>query len=154
MSYISTILDALKAQLQTIPGLPTVKHRTRPIYWRDEKKVVVLSLVDDQLDFECFMNSADVSRSCNMKYTVSVMIFVQRNDQYDEDPVDVLNWREQIRQRLYLPLVNGAVTLPGAPTVWNMELGLGNVWEYAGLDRAFDVSPMTFIIHSKEPVNG
>lgn len=157
MSYISTIMKAVKALLQAIPGLPQVKYRARPIFWRDEKKVVLLSLTSDEMDFTTFSGAGDSGgsgRVCNMKYTVTVTIMVQRNDQYDEDSEDILLWREQIRQQLFTPLVNGVVTLPGAPTVWNMELGLGNVYEHGGLDRAYDVIPLTVIFHSKEPVNG
>lgn len=154
MSYASTILTAVKELLGTIPGLPPVKHRCRPIFWNDEKKVVLLSLFSDELDFECFINQDDASRACVVKYTMNVTIMVQRNDQYDEDPDDVLTWREQIRQKLYRPMAAGVISLPGAPTVYDCQLGLGQTWEYAGLDRAFDVSPLSFIYHSKEPVNG
>ena len=154
MSYIGTILEAMKVQLQSIAGLPPVKHRTRPVFWRDEKKVVIMSLLQDELDFECFLGANDVSRMCNMKYTTSVTIMVQRNDQYDEDPEDILLWREQVRQKLYRPMANGQVQLPGAPTVWDCQMGLGQIWEYAGLDRAWDISPLTFVWFSKEPVNG
>lgn len=148
-SYAADILAAVKTALKGVGGLPPVKRRTRPVFWRDEKKVVLISLVSDEVDWETFKgDSATARRVINVKYTVQVTILVQRNDQYDEDPDDVLNWREQIRQKLYRP------QLAGAATVWNCEVGLGQVYEYQSLDRAFDTSALTFIFHSKEPVHG
>lgn len=149
-SYATDILVAMGEKLRGIPGLPPVVRRLRPVFWKgDPKRLVVLCLVSDEIDWETFQGeAANGRRVINVKYTTTATILIQDNAMYATDPDELLSWREQMRQRLYYP------TLAGAATVWNSEIALGNVYDYAGLDRSYDAIPMTLVWHSKEPVHG
>lgn len=157
MSYLADILEGTKLLLSSIEGLPPIKRRKRQVFWRDEKRVTLLSVSTDSWGDETFVGNSDNIRVVDIVYTIDITIMIQANDEYEQDPEDPLEWREKIRQKLCLPLpdtVPGNEFWPGCPSVWKVVITLGDVYNQGAMDKAYDSSTVTISVHSKEPVNG
>lgn len=147
-SYARDILNAVARVVAGIPGLPPVKIRKRPVFRdRDPEQLVVVSPLGDDVIEDLFQGD-DGRRLMVLGYRVLVTILTQGNLRYDGDAAELVEWRERIRQTLYVP------ELPGVASVYDCDLTLGELFDMASMDAAYDRSSLTFRYHSKEPANG
>lgn len=160
-SYWNDILTAIKAQVASIDGIPPVKRRKVPAFWRDEKRVVCICAVSDEYDRSSgTFAGPDGRRVVKVIYTVSIAIMDQSNSEWETDEFDpdakLLEWRELIRQKLDQPRLEDLQTpaLPGAPTVFNVDVNLGDVYDSGALSKAYNDSRLTVVCDSYEPANG
>lgn len=160
-SYWNEILTAISAQVASIPGIPPVIRRKRPVFYQDAKRTICVSAVSDELVAgEGTFAGPDARRVVKVVYTVSVAILIQANEQYQSDETDpdylTLEWREAIRQKLDQPRLSDLETpaLPGASTVFNVDVILGNVYDEGAMSKAYNDSRITIVCESWEPANG
>ncbi len=158
-SYWNEILTAVKAQIETIEGLPPVKRRKKAAFWRDEKRVVCVSPISDEwVASEGTFVGSDARRAAKVYYTISIAVMIQANEQWESDELDpeTLEWREKIRQLLDQPRLSDLQQppLPGADTVVEVNVLLGNVYDDAALSMAYNDSKLTIVCESIEPANG
>ncbi len=152
----------MKVKLESISGLPPVRRRKRTIRFvnsKDPANLVFISAVSDEKVDETFAGEG-YRRVVLMRYTVRVTVSFQQNTQFEEDPEEPLIWREQIRQKFYDPNLQGGnpaiptVALEGAPSVYNCDYTLGEVYDATGEDSTYDSTSILLIFDSKEPANG
>ena len=160
-SYWNEILTAISAQVASIPGIPPVIRRKRPVFYQDAKRTICVSAVTDEIvPSEGTFAGPDMRRVVKINYTISVAILIQANEQYQSDETDpdylTLEWREAIRQKLDQPRLSdlGAPPLPGADTVKNMDVILGSVYDEGAMNKAYNDSRITVVCESWEPANG
>lgn len=160
-SYLNDILTAIEGRLAQIDGLPPIRRRKIPAFWRDQKNVVCLNAVSDAYDRTgATFRGTDGRRVVKVQYRVLIAIITQGNEEWSSDKDDpdalLIQWREQVRQKLDLPNDGTfeAPVLEGAPTVFNVDVELGEVYDSAAQNKAYNDSRLTVVVDSYEPANG
>jgi hypothetical protein len=140
------VRDAVVKAIAALPGTPPIKKRNRAVFRdNDPGQILVVSWGQDELLQEAFAGG-DNKRIALFGYSIVVAILDQENDQADQDPDDVINWRIQIRQALY-------VLLPSLP-VYGFDLTLGPLLETSASDVGYFKSSLTIRYRIVEAVNG
>ena len=140
MSVFYQILDAVRDRLATIPSVPTIVIRKRPVLVQEDTvPIVIVSPGREIIGDEAFGNIVEYL------YSVEVTIIQAGNRVYEADVATLFDLRENIRNQLFQPLLSGAAS------VYDCQLETNPVFEVvSGQASNYDISGMVITYKSVE----
>ena len=140
MSQYLTILEAVKARVESVSGAVPVIIRRRPVMLStDTLPVIVVAPSPDgeSIDMETF------NRGVTWAYPVYVVVFTQGNRELGIALGD-FDLRETIRNEIFQPL------LSGAGTVYDIELSLSGPFNLRSQENTVETDAFRVIYKSSE----
>lgn len=140
MSVFYQILDAVRDRLATIPSVPTIVIRKRPVLVQEDTvPIVIVSPGREIIGDEAFGNIVEYL------YSVEVTIIQAGNRVYEADVASLFDLRENIRNQLFQPLLSGAAS------VYDCQLETNPAFEVvSGQASNYDISGMVITYKSVE----
>jgi hypothetical protein len=140
MSVFYQILDGVRDRLAAIPSVPTIVIRKRPILLQEDSlPLIIVSPGQDSIGDEAFNNTVEYN------YSVEISIIQAGNRVYEADVATLFDLRENIRNRLFQPLLGGAAT------VYDCQLETNPAFEVvSGQASNYDISGMVITYKSVE----
>lgn len=140
MSVFYQILDAVRDRLATIPSVPTIVIRKRPVLVQEDTvPIVIVSPGREIIGDEAFGNIVEYL------YSVEVTIIQAGNRVYEADVATLFDLRENIRNKLFQPLLSGAAS------VYDCQLETNPAFEVvSGQASNYDISGMVITYKSVE----
>lgn len=140
MSVFYQILDAVRDRLATIPSVPTIVIRKRPVLVQEDTlPIVMVSPGREVIGDEAFGNVVEYL------YSVEVTIIQAGNRVYEADVATLFDLRENIRNQLFQPLLSGAAS------VYDCQLETNPAFEVvSGQASNYDISGMVITYKSVE----
>ena len=140
MSVFYQILDAVRDRLATIPSVPTIVIRKRPVLVQEDTvPIVIVSPGREFIGDEAFGNIVEYL------YSVEVTIIQAGNRVYEADVATLFDLRENIRNQLFQPLLSGAAS------VYDCQLETNPAFEVvSGQASNYDISGMVITYKSVE----
>lgn len=140
MSVFYQILDAVRDRLATIPSVPTIVIRKRPVLVQEDTvPIVIVSPGREIIGDEAFGNIVEYL------YSVDVTIIQAGNRVYEADVATLFDLRENIRNQLFQPLLSGAAS------VYDCQLETNPAFEVvSGQASNYDISGMVITYKSVE----
>lgn len=140
MSVFYQILDAVRDRLATIPSVPTIVIRKRPVLVQEDTvPIVIVSPGREIIGDEAFGNIVEYL------YSVEVTIIQAGNRVYEADVATLFDLRENIRNQLFQPLLSGAAS------VYDCQLETNPAFEVvSGQASNYDISGMVITYKSVE----
>lgn len=140
MSVFYQILDAVRDRLATIPSVPTIVIRKRPVLVQEDTvPIVIVSPGREVIGDEAFGNIVEYL------YSVDVTIIQAGNRVYEADVATLFDLRENIRNQLFQPLLSGAAS------VYDCQLETNPAFEVvSGQASNYDISGMVITYKSVE----
>jgi hypothetical protein len=140
MSVFYQILDAVRDRLATIPSVPTIVIRKRPVLVQEDTvPIVIVSPGREVIGDEAFGNIVEYL------YSVEVTIIQAGNRVYEADVATLFDLRENIRNQLFQPLLSGAAS------VYDCQLETNPAFEVvSGQASNYDISGMVITYKSVE----
>jgi len=134
------ILYATKVRMETIPGIPTVKIRKKPILLQEDAiPLIILTPGKEVVGMEAFPNVVEYI------YEVQISIIRAGNRIYETDVEQFLTLRQSIRNVLYQPV------LPWASTVLDSIIETNPAFDIvSGESFNYDISGMVIRYKSIE----
>jgi len=140
MSVFYQILDAVRDRLATIPSVPTIVIRKRPVLVQEDTlPIIMVSPGREVIGDEAFGNVVEYL------YSVEVTIIQAGNRVYEADVATLFDLRENIRNQLFQPLLSGAAS------VYDCQLETNPAFEVvSGQASNYDISGMVITYKSVE----
>ena len=140
MSVFYQILDAVRDRLATIPSVPTIVIRKRPVLVQEDTvPIVIVSPGREIIGDEAFGNIVEYL------YSVEVTIIQAGNRVYEAEVATLFDLRENIRNQLFQPLLSGAAS------VYDCQLETNPAFEVvSGQASNYDISGMVITYKSVE----
>jgi len=140
MTVFWQILDSVRDRISTIPGVPTVVIRKRPILTQEDSvPLIIISPGEERVGMEAFPITVEY------RYTVQISIIQAGNRIFDADVSTLLDLRQSIRNIMYQPFLDGSTT------VYNCFMDMSPAFEVVSGDSSnYDVTGMVLTFHSIE----
>lgn len=140
MTVFWQILDSVRDRISTIPGVPTVVIRKRPILTQEDSvPLIIISPGEERVGMEAFPITVEY------RYTVQISIIQAGNRIFDADVSSLLDLRQSIRNIMYQPFLDGSAT------VYNCFMDMSPAFEVVSGDSSnYDVTGMVLTFHSIE----
>ncbi len=140
MTVFWQILDSVRDRISTIPGVPTVVIRKRPILTQEDSvPLIIISPGEERVGMEAFPITVEY------RYTVQISIIQAGNRIFDADVSSLLDLRQSIRNIMYQPFLDGSTT------VYNCFMDMSPAFEVVSGDSSnYDVTGMVLTFHSIE----
>ncbi len=140
MTVFWQILDSVRDRISTIPGVPTVVIRKRPVLTQEDSvPLIIISPGEERVGMEAFPITVEY------RYTVQISIIQAGNRIFDADVSTLLDLRQSIRNIMYQPFLDGSTT------VYNCFMDMSPAFEVVSGDSSnYDVTGMVLTFHSIE----
>jgi len=140
MTVFWQILDSVRDRISTIPGVPTVVIRKRPILTQEDSvPLIIISPGEERVGMEAFPITVEY------RYTVQISIIQAGNRIFDADVSTLLDLRQSIRNIMYQPFLDGSTT------VYNCFMDMSPAFDVVSGDASnYDVTGMVLTFHSIE----
>ena len=140
MTVFWQILDSVRDRISTIPGVPTVVIRKRPILTQEDSvPLIIISPGEERVGMEAFPITVEY------RYAVQISIIQAGNRIFDADVSTLLDLRQSIRNIMYQPFLDGSTT------VYNCFMDMSPAFEVVSGDASnYDVTGMVLTFHSIE----
>lgn len=140
MTVFWQILDSVRDRISTIPGVPTVVIRKRPILTQEDSvPLIIISPGEERVGMEAFPITVEY------RYTVQISIIQAGNRIFDADVSTLLDLRQSIRNIMYQPFLDGSTT------VYNCFMDMSPAFDVVSGDSSnYDVTGMVLTFHSIE----
>lgn len=140
MTIFWQILDSVRDRISTIPGIPSVVIRKRPILTQEDTvPIIIVSPGEERVGMEAFPVTVEY------RYTVQISIIQPGNRIFDADVSTLLDLRQSIRNIMYQPFLDGSAT------VYNCFMDMSPAFEVVSGDASnYDVTGMVLTFHSIE----
>jgi hypothetical protein len=140
MTVFWQILDSVRDRISTIPGVPTVVIRKRPVLTQEDSvPLIIISPGEERVGMEAFPITVEY------RYTVQISIIQAGNRIFDADVSTLLDLRQSIRNIMYQPFLDGSAT------VYNCFMDMSPAFEVVSGDSSnYDVTGMVLTFHSIE----
>jgi hypothetical protein len=134
------ILDSVRDRISTLPGVPNVVIRKRPVFTQEDAvPLIIVSPGEEVVGMEAFPVTVEYL------YRVQVSLIQAGNRIYEGDVSSLLDLRQSIRNILYQPFLNGAIN------VYDCRMDMSPAFEVvSGEASNYDVTGMVFTFNSIE----
>mgnify|MGYP006282682751 CR=1 FL=1 len=139
-SVFFQIMSGVRDRVKSLPGANNCVIRKRPILLQEDLlPLIIVSPGQEQVGEEAFNNTVEYN------YSIEISIIQAGNRIYEADVSTLFDLRQSIRNSLFQPLLDGAVT------VYDCELETNPAFEVVtGQASNYDISGMVITYKSVE----
>lgn len=139
-SIFFQIMSGVRDRVKALPGANNCVIRKRPVLLQEDNvPLIIVSPGQEQVGEEAFNNTVEYN------YSIEISIIQSGNRVYEADVATLFDLRQSIRNVLFQPLLDGAVT------VYDCELETNPAFEVVtGQASNYDISGMVITYKSVE----